>query len=45
MGFGTFMFLQVVSMAMFMAWYARRHPSDAMQMFMKARAMMFGRKS
>ena len=39
MSFGMFMFWQVVSTAVFMAWYAKRHPSDAMQMFMRVRRM------
>ncbi len=39
MNFMFWMLMQVMTTAMFMAWYAKRHPSDAMQMFMKWRSM------
>lgn len=44
MGFGTFMFWQVVSTGLFMAWYAKRHPSDAMQLMMRFRSL-FARRA
>lgn len=34
MGFMFWLLLQVVTTGMFFMWYAKRHPSDAMRMFM-----------
>lgn len=39
MSFMMWLMFQVMTTAMFMAWYAKKHPSDAMQMFMKWRSM------
>lgn len=44
MSFGSFMFWQLAMMTVFMAWYAKRHPRDAMQLFMRFRRM-FSRRA
>lgn len=40
MGLGTFMLMQMSIMTGVAIWYAKRHPSDAMQMFMKFRSRL-----
>lgn len=40
MSFMLWLMFQIVTTAMLVAWYAKKHPSDAMQMFMKFRSML-----
>lgn len=36
----TFVLMQLAVVGAFMAWYAKRHPSDASKMFMELRRRM-----